>query len=117
MNDIKKLAQGIVSDAVPQNLIEFQKPTGNLYKSIAIIAKRANQISAALKEELHAKLEEFATSSDTLEEVSENREQIEISRFYERLPNPAILAKEEFLRNETYFRDPNNESEDELSSE
>ncbi len=117
MNDIKKLAQGIIPEAVPQILTEIQEPTGNLYKSIAIIAKRANQISAALKEELHAKLEEFATSSDTLEEVSENREQIEISRFYERLPNPAILAKEEFLRGETYWRDPNEESEDELSSE
>ncbi len=117
MNDIKKLAQGIIPEAVPQILTEVQEPTGNLYKSIAIIAKRANQISAALKEELHAKLEEFATSTDTLEEVSENREQIEISRFYERLPNPAILAKEEFLRGETYWRDPNEESEDELSSE
>ncbi len=117
MNDIKKLAQGINAEAVPQNLPEIQAPTGNLYKSIAIIAKRANQISAALKEELHGKLEEFATSSDSLEEVSENREQIEISRFYERLPNPAILAKEEFLRGETYWRDPHAEENEEAASE
>jgi DNA-directed RNA polymerase subunit K/omega len=78
--------------------------TGNLYESLAVISKRANQINAQLKEELHSKLSEFASSSDNLEEVFENREQIEISRHYEKLPNPCLIATEEFLRNDVYFR-------------
>jgi DNA-directed RNA polymerase subunit K/omega len=71
--------------------------TGNVYESLAIISKRANQIHADLKQELHSKLEDFASHSDSLEEIHENREQIEISRFYERLPHPTIISTNEFL--------------------
>lgn len=90
----------------PRSLREISSHTGNLYESIAVIAKRSNQISSTLKEELHSKLEEFATHTDNLEEVHENREQIEISRHYERMPNPALLATQEFLDSKVYFRNP-----------
>ena len=78
--------------------------TGNLYESIAVIAKRANQINISLKEELHNKLEEFASHTDSLEEIHENKEQIEISRAYERMPNPALLATTEFMDDKVYHR-------------
>lgn len=87
-----------------KNLIELKNKTGNLYESIAIIAKRANQINISLKEELHNKLEEFASHTDSLEEIHENKEQIEISRAYERMPNPAILATQEFMDGKIYHR-------------
>lgn len=80
-----------------QNMKDIGARTGNVYESLAIIAKRANQIHADLKQELHAKLEDFASHSDSLEEIHENREQIEISRFYERLPHPTIISTNEFL--------------------
>lgn len=80
--------------------------TGNLYESVAIISKRANQLSAQLKEELVAKLEEFASDHDNLEEIFENREQIEISKYYESLPKPTIRAIEEFLEEKVYHRNP-----------
>jgi len=79
--------------------------TGNLYKSINAIAKRSEQLNTRLKEELHRKLEEFATGSDNLEEVFENREQIEISRYYEKLPKTTIMALAEFLNDETHIED------------
>lgn len=87
-----------------RDLDELKQKTGNLYESISIIARRANQINIAVKEELHNKLEEFASHTDSLEEVHENKEQIEISRAYERMPNPAILATEEFLEGKVYHR-------------
>jgi len=87
-----------------KSLVDIKGRTGNLYESIAIIAKRANQINITLKEELHNKLEEFATHTDSLEEVHENKEQIEISKAYEKMPNPAILATQEFMDNKIYFR-------------
>src|SRR5690348_18430745 len=87
-----------------KNLVDIKGKTGNLYESIAIIAKRANQINIAIKEELHNKLEEFATHTDSLEEVHENKEQIEISRAYERMPNAAILATQEFMEGKVYHR-------------
>ena len=87
-----------------KNLLEIKAPTGNLYESISIIAKRANQINVSLKEELHNKLEEFASHTDSLEEIHENKEQIEISRAYEKMPNPSILATQEFLENKVYYR-------------
>lgn len=92
------------SSVETQNLEFIGKKSGNLYESLAIISKRANQINAELKEELHAKLQEFASHNDNLEEVFENREQIEISRYYEKLPNPAVIATHEFLKDEVYFR-------------
>jgi DNA-directed RNA polymerase subunit K/omega len=87
-----------------KNLLEIKGKTGNLYESIAIVAKRANQINISLKEELHNKLEEFASHTDSLEEIHENKEQIEISRAYERMPNPALLATQEFLEDKIYHR-------------
>ncbi|HEY0355612.1 MAG TPA: DNA-directed RNA polymerase subunit omega [Flavisolibacter sp.] len=84
--------------------------TGNLYESIAIISKRANQINISVKEELHNKLEEFASHTDSLEEIHENKEQIEISRAYERMPNPALLATQEFIEEKVYYR--KNEDQD-----
>lgn len=98
--------QNVPSTTVPRDLTKLEDKTGNVYESIAVIAKRANQISAQLKEELTSKLNEFASDSDTLEEVFENREQIEISAFYERLPKPVMIATEEFLNDKVYFRNP-----------
>ena len=91
---------------VTRNLVDLNKDTGNIYETVAIVSKRANQISAELKEELNRKLEEFASYTDNLEEVFENREQIEISRFYERLPKPTLIAMQEFLDDQIYFRKP-----------
>lgn len=112
MSNLKELAQGIPASVEVQSLRDIAEKTGNLYKSIAIIGKRANQVSSKLKEELHAKLEEFATSNDNLEEVFENREQIEISEFYERMPNPSLLAFYEFMQDKTYYRVPEEEVEE-----
>jgi len=98
--------------AETRNLTELKNKTGNLYESIAIIAKRANQINISLKEELHNKLEEFATHTDSLEEIHENKEQIEISKAYERMPNTALLATQEFLEDKIYYR----KNEDDLFS-
>lgn len=87
-----------------KNLTDIKAKTGNLYESIAIIAKRANQINITIKEELHSKLEEFASHTDSLEEIHENKEQIEISRAYERMPNPALLSIQEFMDDKVYYR-------------
>jgi DNA-directed RNA polymerase subunit K/omega len=87
-----------------KNLNDLKNKTGNLYESISVIARRANQINVSLKEELHNKLEEFASHTDSLEEIHENKEQIEISRAYERMPNPAILATQEFIEDKIYYR-------------
>ena len=97
---------------VTRNPLDLADKTGNLYESIAIVGKRANQIGLELKEELHAKLAEFATTTDNLEEVFENREQIEISKFYERLPKPVAIAVEEFMEGKVYYRNPAKEKED-----
>ncbi len=95
----------------PETTVTFDKtkieePTQNIYKAIAIMSKRASQINEDLKHELIDKLEEFATFNDSLEEVFENKEQIEVSRFYERLPKPTAIAVQEWLENKIYFRDP-----------
>ena len=104
MSDIKTKVQGMDPELRARNIGSMVKDTGNIYESLAIITKRAKQLSVDLKHELHQKLEEFAISTDTIEEVSENKEQIEISKFYERLPNPTIIATEEFLEDELYHR-------------
>lgn len=93
-------------DTITRDLREFEEGTDNLFETIAIVAKRANQIGSDIKEELNAKLAEFATSSDNLEEIFENREQIEISKFYEGLPKPVAVAVEEYLNDKVYFRNP-----------
>ena len=101
-----EIKKNIPNNTVTRKLADFDHETGNVYKSINVIARRANQIASELKSELNRKLTDFATSStDTMEETFENREQIEISRYYERLPKPAIIATEEFLDDEVYFRD------------
>jgi DNA-directed RNA polymerase subunit K/omega len=99
------------STTITRDLKEFSDKTGNIYKSIVIIAKRANQISVEIKEELNRKLEEFASYTDNLEEIFENREQIEISKFYERLPKPNSIATEEFLNDKIYYRDPSKDND------
>jgi len=86
--------------------------TGNIYESVAIISKRSNQIAAEIKQDLNKKLQEFASYTDTLEEVFENREQIEISRYYEKLPKPTLLATQEFIEGNVYWRDPSQDNED-----
>ena len=93
---------------------QFYQGTGNIYETVAILTKRANQIAAEMKEELNKKIEEFATNNDSLEEVFENREQIEIAKFYERLPKPTLIAIHEFLNDEIYFRNPRKENQEEF---
>ena len=92
-----------------KSLISIKGKTGNLYESIAIIARRANQINVSLREELHNKLEEFASHTDSLEEIHENKEQIEISKAYERMPNPALLSTQEFVDDKVYHRRADND--------
>lgn len=96
---------------ITRNMIELSKEVGNVYESVMIIAKRSNQISVELKSELNKKLQEFASYTDNLEEVFENREQIEISKFYERLPKPTLIAVKEFEDGEIYYRNPAKEKQ------
>lgn len=105
MSKLRRQLSSSTSNVVePKNLFDIKEKTGNLYESIAIIAKRANQINISIKEELHNKLEEFASHTDSLEEIHENKEQIEISKAYERMPNPSLLASQEFMEDKIYFR-------------
>lgn len=100
--EIKKNVPG---NTVTRKLVDLDTPTGNIYESINIIARRANQIATELKTELNRKLADFSAPTDnSVEETFENREQIEISRYYERLPKPAIIATQEFLDGDIYFR-------------
>ena len=92
------------TNTVTRDIMNLCEETGNIYESVAIIGKRANQISADIKQELNQKLQEFATTTDTLEEVFENREQIEISKYYERQPKPSLVAIEEFEEGEVSYR-------------
>ena len=101
-------------NTVTRDVVELWNETDNVYESVAIIAKRANQISVEIKQDLSKKVAEFASYSDSLEEVFENREQIEISRYYEKLPKPTLLATQEFLDGNVYWRDP---SKDGLENE
>ncbi|MDQ3072269.1 MAG: DNA-directed RNA polymerase subunit omega [Bacteroidota bacterium] len=94
------------TEVQPRDLREIEDKTGNIYESIVVLGKRARQIAMQQKDELHDKLAEFAPNTDTLEEVFENREQIEISTYYERLPKPTITATEEFIQDKVYFRNP-----------
>ena len=98
---------------VTRNMADFVTETGNVYESVSIIGKRANQIAAEIKDELLKKLNEFSSTTDNLEEQFENHEQIEISRYFERLPKPTLIAAQEFLEDKIYFRDPAKEVENE----
>lgn len=106
----RQLSTSTTNNIETRDVNELKGKTGNLYESIAVVAKRANQINISLKEELHNKLEEFASHTDSLEEIHENKEQIEISRAYERMPNPALLATQEFMEDKVYYR--KNEEQD-----
>lgn len=108
----RQISASTSNNAETKDLNVIKGKTGNVYESIAIIAKRANQINITVKEELHNKLEEFASHTDSLEEIHENKEQIEISRAYERMPNPSLLATQEFLEDKIYYR----KNEDDLFS-
>lgn len=96
-----------------RELPELWKSTGNIYESVAIIGKRANQIGVEIKQDLNKKLQEFASYNDSLDEVFENREQIEISRYYEKLPKPTLLATQEFIDGNIYWRDPSQDNQEE----
>ena len=110
MSDIKNKVQNINPNAEARDVLELISKTGNIYEALAIIASRAKQLSVDIKHELHGKLEEFAVSSETIEEIQENKEQIEISKFYEKLPNPAVIAMTEFLEEGLEYRYRNEES-------
>lgn len=96
---------------VTRNLMDLCRDTNNVYESVAIISKRANQIAAEMRDELSKKLVEFGSHTDTLEEVFENEEQIQISRYYERLPKPTLIATQEFLEDKVYYRNPSKEAD------
>ena len=104
MSDIKNKVQGLDPNVRARNLDEMASHTANIYEALAIINKRARQLNVDIRRELHNKLEEFATNSEAIEEISENKEQIEISKFYERLPNPVLIAMEEYLNGEIVYR-------------
>lgn len=99
---------------VTRNLMDLCRDTNNVYESVAIIAKRSNQIATEMKEELSKKLVEFGSHTDTLDEVFENEEQIQISRYYERLPKPTLIATQEFLEDNVYYRNPAKETDRKL---
>jgi len=111
MSDIKSKVQGLDPNVSPRDVKHLAGTTGNIYEVLTIISKRANQLSVDLREELHSKLKEFAVTSETIEEVQENKEQIEISKFYERLPNPVLIATDEFLNNQLDFSYRNQETD------
>ena len=100
-----EIKKNIPNNTVTRKLVDLDKEPGNIYESINIIARRANQISSELKSELTRKLADFSSPTDTMEETFENREQIEISRYYERLPKPAIIATEEFVDDELFYKE------------
>ncbi len=97
------------SNTVTRDMMKLSSDTGNVYETVAIIGKRANQIAVEMKQDLEKKLQEFASYNDNLEEVFENREQIEISQYYEKLPKPTLLATQEFIEKSIYWRDPSKE--------
>jgi len=97
MADIKTRVQGLDPNLKARDLAKLSINTGNIYEAIAIIEKRATKLNVDIKHELHGKLEEFAVVTDRIEEIQENKEQIEISKFYEKLPNPTIIATEEYV--------------------
>lgn len=108
--DLKKSNAPINTTTIDKNLVDA--PTGNIYEAISIISKRANQINGEIKRELLEKLDEFATYNDSLDEVFENKEQIEVSKFYEKLPKPHSLAVQEWLEDKIYYRDTKETSEE-----
>jgi len=96
------------TEAITRNKEDFYQQTNNIYETVSILSKRANQITVEMKSELDSKLSEFASPTDNLEEIFENREQIEIARFYERLPKPTLISINEFLNENIYFKNQDN---------
>lgn len=107
--DYKRITASTTTET--RNLADLSKENGNIYETVKILAKRANQISVEMKQDLDAKLLEFASYSDNLEEIFENHEQIEISRFYEKLPKPTLIAIDEWEHEEIYYRNPDKEKD------
>ena len=101
-------------NTVTRDMIALSADTGNVYETVCIIAKRANQIALEMKHDLERKLQEFTTSTDNLEEVTENREQIEISRYYERLPKPTLIATQEYIEGKIFYRNPAKDKQNNL---
>jgi len=108
--DFKKVKAD--NEAITRNLNDFDKETGNIYESVVILSKRANQIAMDVKEELTEKIQGFTTTQDASDEIIENREQIELARYYEQLPKPSLLATQEFVNGQVYFRLPADDEED-----
>ena len=106
MSDIKTKVQGLDPNVQARDILAVVNGTGNIYESLNVVTKRARQLSVDLKHELNTKLQEFTINTDTIEEVQENKEQIEISKFYERLPNPSVIALDEFMRGDIHYRYP-----------
>jgi len=96
---------------ITRDMIELGETTGNVYETVRIIGKRSNEIAVDIKQDLGKKLQEFSSSVDSLEEIFENREQIEISKYFERIPKPTLIATEEFVQNEIYYRNPAKEKD------
>ncbi|MBR5780590.1 MAG: DNA-directed RNA polymerase subunit omega [Bacteroidales bacterium] len=107
--DFKKI--NTETTCVTRQKDQFYIGTGNIYETVAIMAKRSDQIAAEMKSELNKKIEEYTTSNDSLEEVFENKEQIEVAKYYEKLPKPTLIAVNEFLNDRIYYRNPNKEHE------
>ncbi|PTX59733.1 RNA polymerase Rpb6 [Kordia periserrulae] len=108
MVDIKNLDAPISTKTIERN--QFDAPTNNIYEAISVVAKRAAQINSEIKKELIEKLDEFATHNDSLEEIFENKEQIEVSKFYEKLPKPHAIAVQEWLEDKIYYRNTKEEA-------
>ncbi len=108
--DYKKLNAPLTT--ITRDMSSLSSQVGNVYETVKIISKRANQIGAEMKSDLEKKLSEFATLNDNIEEVFENREQIEISRFYEKLPKPTLIATQEFIEGKIYYRNPLKDNKD-----
>ena len=98
-------------NTITRDMIKLGEATGNIYETVRIIGKRANEVAVDIKQELGKKLQEFSTTVDSLEEIFENREQIEISRYFERLPKPTLIAMQDFLDDEVYYRNPAKEKD------
>ena len=107
----------VQNTTITRNTADFSNQTGNIYETVAILTKRANQIAAEEKRELHNKIDDFKTNNDAIDEMYENREQIEIVRRYELQPKPTLEATEEFLEGEIYFRNPAKESQEQKQKE
>lgn len=114
MEDNKKK---VANTTITRNTAQFSRMTNNIYETVAMLTKRANQIAIDEKKELHKKIDEFTSSNDAMDEYYENREQIEVVRRFEKMPKPVILATEEYLANEIYYRNPAKEDPNEQKME